>query len=88
MTRFQALALAAAVLAPVAMSAATPAVANPGVERSAVRPFASRHHAARAGWPAFGRARPLTRIAATPAHVASGGPWYGREFVLILGIGF
>lgn len=87
MIRFQALALAAAVLAPVMISAATPAVADSGIERSAARPFASRHHAARAGSPAFVRARPLTRIASIPAHVACG-PWCGRDFVLILGIGF
>jgi len=95
MSRFQSLALAAAVLAPAMMSVAPPAAADQGIERSVMRPFVSRpfvsrpftsrHHAGRR---AVMRAQPLTRVAAVPANVACGGPWCGREFVLMIGIGF
>lgn len=88
MNRFQSLALAAAVLAPVMLPLATPAAAGQGLEISATRPFTSRHHAVHVGRRATVRVHRPTRIAAIPANVACGGPWCRREFVLMLGIGF
>jgi hypothetical protein len=85
MKQFYSLAFAAAVSATVMTLQTVPAVADQGIERMMARPSPSQHYAARR---AITRAYPATHFAAVPAGVACSGPWCGREFVLMLGIGF
>ncbi|MDN3279476.1 hypothetical protein QWJ07_34780 [Frankia sp. RB7] len=85
MKQFYSLAFAVAVSATVMMLPTAPAVADQGIERMMGRTSTSQHYAARR---AIMRAYPATHVAAIPAGAACGGPWCGREFVLMLGIGF
>jgi hypothetical protein len=88
MKRFHSLALAAAVSASVVMFANAPAVADQGMQGIAAKPFMSRHHALHPHrWESV-RTVPVTRVAAIPTAALCGGPWCGRDFVLLLGIGF
>ena len=85
MKQVYSLAFAAAVSASVMMLPTAPAVADQGIERMMARLPASQHYPSRK---AIARGYPATHVAAVPAGVACGGPWCGREFVLMLGIGF
>lgn len=87
MNQFHALALAVAVSALVMVSTAMPATADQRGERSVAGFSFGRHHALQAGRKTTARVQQPTRLAAIPAGVACGG-WCGREFVLMLGIGF
>jgi hypothetical protein len=88
MNQFHSLVLAAAVSALVIVSTAVPAAADQGAERSVAGSYFGRHHALLAGRKTTARVQQPTRLAAIPAGVVCGGPWCGREFVLMLGIGF
>jgi hypothetical protein len=87
MKRFHSLALAAAVSASVVMFANAPAVADQGMQGTAAKPFTSWHHALHPHRASV-RMVPVTRVAAIPTAAICGGPWCGRDFVLLLGIGF
>jgi hypothetical protein len=88
MNRVHWLALAAVVSASVMTSATSPAAADQGMQRPVAKAFASRHHTQHVGRRAIVRAHPPIRVAAMPGYAACSGPWCGREFVLMLGIGF
>ncbi|WP_148667219.1 hypothetical protein [Bradyrhizobium amphicarpaeae] len=87
MKQFHSLALAAAVSALVVVSTAMPAAADQEGERSVASSSFGRHHPLQAGRRATAGIPQPTRLAAIPAGVPCGG-WCGREFVLMLGIGF
>jgi hypothetical protein len=88
MNKFHSVVLAAAVSALVIASTAAPAAADQGGERFVAGSYFGRHHALLAGRKTTARIQQPTRLAAIPAGVVCSNPWCGRQFVLMLGIGF
>lgn len=88
MNRFHSLALTAVVYASAIMSAAAPAAADQGIERTVPKPFALRYHAWHSGRQTIAHHYAGTRVAAIPAPAACTGTLCGRTFVLMLGVGF
>lgn len=88
MTRFHSLALAAALAGSMIVPTAVPAAADQGMEKPFAKPPTARHHTLQASRRAIVHAYPVSQVAALRPDVSCGSLWCGRQFVLMLGIGF